>query len=126
MVNYLPDPGFITFFQRIESGFLTKIYFNRTILLYFSENCFGKSKKPQKVIIGRTFFELTRRCSRNNSEFLCNLNYGSLFCNQNSFDADLGIRRRSKERIHMDEVAAALHQLHVHACNSATCLLHPA
>ena len=57
MLNYLPDPGFITFFQRIESGFLIKIYFDRPILLYFSENCFGKSKKFQKFIIGRTFLK---------------------------------------------------------------------
>ena len=57
------------FFKGLNQEFVSKIYFNRSILLYFSENCFGKAKKSQKVIIGRTFFEVTRHCSGNNSEF---------------------------------------------------------
>jgi len=44
------------FFKGLNQEFVSKIYLKRSILLYFSENCFGKTKKSQKVIIGMTFF----------------------------------------------------------------------
>jgi len=43
-------------FKGLNQDFVSKIYLKRSILLYLSENCFGKAKKSQKVINGRTFF----------------------------------------------------------------------